>query len=176
MDTPLDNTDIAALLPGVPIHTYTDLEGIDHIEQLLGPDGRAVLLFLTTGIRAGHWVGIWKRGRTLNFFDSFGLAPDAERKWLSASRLVELHEDVPLLKGLFEDAKRRGYSTTFNHDHFQNETNQSETCGRHVAVRLNHTDLDNASYRDLITEMSHRMGGASADEVVVQLTKPIVGK
>jgi hypothetical protein len=112
----------------------------------------------------------------LNFFDSFGLAPDAERKWLSASRLVELHEDVPLLKNLFEDAKQRGYSITYNRDHFQDETTHSETCGRHVAVRLNHTDLDNASYQAMIHQISEKLGGASADEVVVHLTKRLIGK
>jgi len=176
MNYPLTRTDIQVLLPGVPVLTYTDLIGKQHIEEVLGPDGRLVLLFLTTGLSQGHWVGIWKKGRTLCFFDSYGLAPDEERRWLSASKLVELHEDKPLLKTLFQDAQGRGYSTTFSRDHYQNERDESETCGRHVAVRLNHADLNESEYRTLIEQAARDQNANSPDEVVLNLTEPVLGK
>jgi hypothetical protein len=176
MNTPLSLVDIQKLLPGVPVITYPELEGKQHIEQVLGPDGRLVLLFLTTGLSEGHWVGIWRRGNTLCFFDSYGLAPDDERRWISGSKLVELHEDRPLLKNLFADAKARGFTTTFSRDHYQNESNNVETCGRHVAVRLNHADLSDGEYRTLIEQTARDHNASSPDEVVLNLTEPVLGK
>lgn len=157
--------------------TYPELQNVQSIEEILGSSGRAVILFLTTGLSRGHWVGVFKRGNTLSFFDSYGLAPDAEGGWLSHDKLVELHEDVPLLHKLFKEAESRGVQTTYNKTAYQNPHDlASETCGRHVAVRLDYSDFTDAQYHALIEECKANTHSKNADAVVVLLTHHLIGK
>ena len=118
---------------------------------------------------------MFRRGDELHFFDSYGLKPDGQRNWLSHSKLVELKEDVPIVSKMFKDAHDRGLDCWYSETAFQNERDDSETCGRHVAVRLWRTDLDEKGYKAFIRGLQAKTG-SSADEVVVNLTKPILGK
>ena len=176
MDVSLSLLDLQVLLPGVPILTYSQLQGKAQIEDILGPDGRVVVLYLTTGLSTGHWVGIWMQGNHLCYFDSYGLAPDKESGWLSHSQLVALDEDVPLMRNLFKEAKDRGIQTSFSKTQFQDADDDSETCGRHVAVRLQRTQDTEGQYRAFLMAMGRDLGCRTADEVVVALTQGIIGK
>jgi hypothetical protein len=89
---------------------------------------------------------------------------------------VRLHEDVPILQGLFKDAASRGLNTTYSKRGYQNAHDNSETCGRHVAVRLLNSDMTDAQYSRYIDSEARRMNGASPDEVVVRLTYPLIQK
>ena len=160
----------------MPILTYPELKGVQRIEQILGPTGKAVLLFLTTGLSEGHWVGIFERSAQLCFFDSYGLAPDAHRSWLSHDKQVELHEDVPLLHHLFKEAEDRGLTPGYSTTCFQNPHDDSETCGRHVAVRLRHADLSDAEYMRYLKKAAETSGASTADQAVLNITYPILHK
>jgi len=159
----------------VPIYTYPELNGMKRIEDVLGSGGKAVILFLTTGISFGHWIAVFKRGEQLHFFDSYGLRPDGQRRWLSHDKLVELREDVPVVSNLFRDAHNRGFDCWYSETSFQNPRDDSETCGRHVAVRLAHTHPDEQQYINFIRR-EQAATQSTSDEVVVNLTLPILGK
>lgn len=147
------------------------------MQELLGNSHQIVILFLTTGLSEGHWTGIFMRGGTLNFFDSYALAPDEEDGWLSHNKLVELHEDIPLVRNLFKKAHKEGYPIAYNHIAYQDpDDTNSETCGRHVAVRLQHADLSDSQYAQLINREIRDLGVETADDVVVYLTHAILGK
>lgn len=173
MDYELSEADIKALVPGVRIISYPDLEKYARIEDVLDGEGRVVILFLTTGLSEGHWTCLHANPATgvLEFFDSYGIRPDGERRWLSASKLVELHEKTPLLKPLLDRAKHEGWKVVFNPFHFQNEKDNSETCGRHVAVRLLHGGLNISQYKTYLTN-SH----LTPDQFVVEETRSVLHK
>ena len=175
MDYPLNSDDLNVLLPGVPIFTYPELRG-KRLEDILSTCGKVVILFLTTGISMGHWICVFRRGADeLHFFDSYGLRPDGERKWLSHDKLVQLNEADPIVSNLFKEAHNRGLDCWYSETAFQNARDESETCGRHVAVRLWNTDLDEEGYKDFIRRQQAATR-TTADQLVVNLTKPILGK
>ena len=99
------------------------------------------------------------------------LRPDGQRKWLSHSELVRLNEAEPLLSHMLEDATDRGWEIVYNPYHFQNEKDDSETCGRHVAVRLLNDGLSINQYKNLI-----KRSGLTPDEYVLEATRTVLGK
>ena len=178
MDYALTEDDMKVLLPGVRVITYPELKAFSCIEEAMGgPNGKLVILFLTTGLSEGHWVGLQripdtKKGTpVIEFFDSYGIRPEGEKKWLSHSQLVYLDEDEPILRNLLVDAAKRGYQIDYSQHQFQDEEDTSETCGRHVAMRLLHGGMNLKKYKDFITS-TH----LTPDEFVLLATKPVLGK
>jgi len=176
MDYPLNLYDMQALLPGVRVILYPELKDVRDIDDLLGPTGKVVILFLTTGISTGHWIAVYRRGDTVGFFDSYGLKPDAQRGWLSHSQQVKLHQDKDLLRGLFDRELRTGSNITFSPYQFQDAHDESETCGRHVALRLHQSHLTDPQYRVWLEGKGTAVGANTFDEAVVKLTQPLIGK
>jgi len=173
MDIELDQSDIERLLPGIKVITYPELSRYARIEDTFDRQGRVVVLFLTTGLQDGHWICLHAnyRTHTIEFFDSYGLRPDGARKWLSHSKLVQLGQVEPVLHDMLKDAQMRGWCVDFSPYHFQNERDDSETCGRHVAVRLQHKDMDIEEYKAFVDS-----SGVTADEFVYKETYPVIHK
>ena len=137
IDHSLSDDDINKLLPGVKIIAYPELAKYTHIEDAFDAEGRVVILFETESKTVGHWIALHATpDGGIEFFDAYGLRPDSEKRWLSKSKLVELHEDEPLLMDLLRDAEARGMPVTFNNTHFQSNSPSVQTCGRHCVVRL----------------------------------------
>lgn len=173
MQYELSEDDMRALLPGVRVVSYPELSSFSRIEDAMDQIGRVVILFLTTGLSQGHWITVHANPNThvMEFFDSYGLRPDGERKWLSHSKLVELHEKDATLTHMLDDANNRGWKVVYNPYHFQREDDDSETCGRHVAVRLLHGGIDIKRYKALVS--ASRL---TPDEFVLQQTRSVLGK
>ena len=57
---------------------YEDLEKYDTIDEVLGKNNGAVILFQNESANAGHWVSLWKKDNTIMYFDSYGLNVDEE--------------------------------------------------------------------------------------------------
>lgn len=137
IDYSLSDGDIQKLLPGVKIIAYPDLANYSRIEDALDDQGRVVILFETESKTVGHWIALHATpDGGIEFFDSYGLRPDSQKRWLSKSKLVELNEDEPLLMDLLRDSEARGKPVTFNATHFQSDRDNVQTCGRHCVVRL----------------------------------------
>lgn len=169
MDYSLSDADMRRLLPGVPISTYyPDVVQATDIQQLLGRDGRGVVLFLTESLTVGHWTGLIRKGNTIEFFDPYGLPPDSQRSWLTAAQKIRLHERLPALKTLLYSSP---YTITYNPFHYQTKGKSDNTCGRHTAVRLRHAKLCESQYSDMI-----QRSGLTADEFVLRETQRVLGR
>jgi hypothetical protein len=169
MDYALSDADMRLLLPGVPISIYyPDVVQATDIQQLLGRDGRGVVLFLTESLTVGHWTGLLRKNTSIEFFDPYGLPPDSQRSWLTAAQKVRLHERLPALKTLLYSSP---YTITYNPFHYQTKSTSDNTCGRHTAVRLRHAKLSESQYSDMI----HR-SGLTADEFVLRETQRVLGR
>ena len=79
---PLSNVDIINKLNGkTNIFMYPDLARVRKVEDILVND--SVVILYETKPNVGHWVCILKRGDTIEFFDSYGIFPDKEKKYIN---------------------------------------------------------------------------------------------
>lgn len=133
----LSNIDINNLLFGRgKIINYPELKKYKNIEQLLDPDGFAVILALQ-GPNYGHWIAVIQiDDKTIEVFDSYGIGIDCELDFIKDKRLSDrLDMSTPYLSMLLWECKDR-YNLTINHHKFQKEGHNIATCGRHVCVRI----------------------------------------
>ena len=172
IDYSLSDGDIQKLLPGVKIIAYPDLANYSRIEDALDEQGRVVILFETESKTVGHWIALHATpDGGIEFFDSYGLRPDSQKRWLSKSKLVELKEDEPLLMDLLRDSEARGKPVTFNATHFQSDRDNVQTCGRHCVVRLM---SKGSSLPNYTTWLKSQPG--TPDDVVTRITNTHLGR
>jgi len=163
----LGDDDIRRLLgSGCKITTYTDLENIHDINQIFDGKGRAVVFFPQESANVGHWIGLIKDARQIEFFDSYGNYPDKQKPDKETQR--ELNIDQPLLTKLLENS---GCRVIYNKVALQKTRDDVQTCGRHVVCRLLYSRYPIAKYREMI-----KRTGLSPDEFVVRETIDTLGK
>jgi hypothetical protein len=162
----LGDADMNKLLPGVPITEYQDL-GSKSLTDIVDGQGRGILFFTekeTAKAKVGHWLGIVRRGTTVEMFDPYGGKGDPWQKdhtWISARTARKLGEDRPLLAQLLA---RSGLTVVANPHRLQAMRSGVNTCGRHVVVRLWNNDKDADEYAAWLTAQGN------PDAVVAELT------
>jgi hypothetical protein len=165
----LSNADINAILePDTKIWVYPDFARMSSIEEAFDSLGRCIFLFLTESRTVGHWCCMWEKGKTIHYFDSYGLAPEAARKWMSEEQLEELGQEEPYLMRLL---KASGRPVVYNKVKYQREGGDVATCGRWVVTRLVFKDLSDWKFHELV-----RRSGVPADDFATLFTAEILGK
>ena len=61
----------------------------------------------------GHWTALLKYNGLYEHFDSYGVKPDGQLKWISAKRNRQLNQDEPYLTQLLEKEEEKTYTTTW---------------------------------------------------------------
>jgi len=138
------------------------------IDDLFDDKGRAILLFPNNGPTSGHWTALIRRPDSIEFFDSYGDAPEQQKGGMSHSRLEQLDIDRPDLTRLLKASGKPVYYNTYP---FQRESPNIATCGRHAAVRLFYAPYPLDEYAKLLDE-----SGYAPDDFVVGLTYDKLGK
>lgn len=148
--------DISRALQGrVNIVEYNQLSNID---EMLGPHKCFAMLYLFPGTKVGHWVcGFLLKGR-LHLFDPYGLMPDEPMKMMGSNSTA--YRDVISQSRYYPD------NIIYNRFKYQHPSENIDTCGRHVVVRLLFRMMDNEEYHTLM------MGqlGRTPDERVTLMT------
>ena len=148
----------------LPCTRYPELAN-KSLDSLFNSAGLGALLFLTEDENTGHWIAIMRNGDEIEVCDSFGTAIDGDRAWLDESEREALHETLPLLKNVLRSHRGR-----IVHNTRKLQSDDLNTCGRHVATRLLHRNLKLPDYIRLVTS------GGSADDYVTHYTKSLLGK
>lgn len=167
----LSNDDINAILePDTKILTYPEFGNMTHIDQAFDQLGRCIFLFLTEGPNVGHWITMFKRPnmKSIEYFDSYGGKPEAQRDWLSEEELEQLGEGEQYLWNLL---KSSGYRVFYNTHAYQSNKKDINTCGRWAVARLICKDIDNKAFYNLVK--SSKM---PPDDWVALFTYDILGK
>lgn len=166
----LSNDDINTILdPDTKIISYPDFAHMESIDEAFDQLGRCVFLFLTESPTSGHWLCMFKRGtNTIEYFDSYGQPPEAQRKWLTEERLEELDEAYPYLYDLL---RKSGYRVYYNTHAFQTNRADVATCGRWCVARLICKDISNLDFYALV-----KKSGMKPDDWVALFTAEILGK
>ena len=166
---PLSDGDLHKILPGLKIMTYPELNDMNSIEEAFDSQGRCMILYLTEDEHTGHWVCMIKKARTIEYFDPYGkYRPDEEGKWLSKEKRLELGEDFPTLTHLLRDSR---YKVLVNPYHFQKDSSNISTCGRHCITRLYRKDLSLPQYKKLVDS-----SGMNPDDFVSSFTYDMIHK
>lgn len=164
----LSDADIEAILGKTVIMTYPELQDMQDITEIFDEDGRSVLLFLTENDQTGHWTGLIRNADMIEYFDPYGSAPDADRKWLSKEKLRELDELKPHLTRLLRKSNMKVYFNTYS---FQQDKEDINTCGRWVVARLLHRKKTLRQFYNMVMN-----SGLKPDDFVSALTFEIIKK
>ena len=132
---PYSEDDMRNICEGkVSVMSYKDAVGKGSIEAVLGRHKAAIIL-IETEPNYGHWVALFEVDpHTLEWFDSYGMAPDAELKMVPASFRAQSAQDAPRLSEMI--ARSRYTKVLYNHERLQKTQGDVSTCGRWAAVRV----------------------------------------
>jgi hypothetical protein len=135
----MNGNDIIKITDGkVKLMLYEDLKNVSNLDNILSPYNATILAYESADRQGGHWVLLMKQKydnyETLEFFDSYGLKPDAEEKF-------DIYNKVPYLTALLKSYKGH---VEYNKYPFQQFSQTVNTCGRHVGSRVSfrHLTLD----------------------------------
>lgn len=149
--------------------TYPELTKYENIDECLGQHGALVLLYETRE-NYGHWCClIHHKDRNLyEFFDSYGIFPDDEFKWIPQHFRIKSNQVYPHLTWLLYNSKAK---VEYNHHKLQMKSGKNviATCGRHVACRINYRNVKLDDYAKILTKNK----GHPPDEIVTLLTSKI---
>lgn len=171
---PLSNDDIQSILePDSKIHIYPDFANMNSIDEAFDSLGRCIFLFLTQSSSAGHWLCMIKRGNTIEYWDSYGDPPEAQRSWLTKQQLHELNEGEPYLLNLL---KKSGYKVFYNTFKYQKTSSIDNECGRWCVARLICKDISNDEFLKLVKDGIRKNNLQSPDDWVSAFIADILGK
>jgi len=110
----------------VKVIPYHELEGVESIEELLNPFNAVILLYETKQ-NFGHYTALLiDPNGDLEFFDSYGFAPDQELNYAK-------YDNKPFLTELL--SKYKG-TIVYNDKQYQEWAKDVNTCGRWTATRV----------------------------------------
>jgi hypothetical protein len=123
----MSGEDLEAEIPGITVLTYKQLNRLNALPRL----PCAILYETSPGY--GHWTGLLQTPQGVEHFDSYGLKPDGELKFVPDSLKVVLGEAYPrLTELLLRDGRPINYSAAV----LQDNNPLIATCGRHVCARM----------------------------------------
>jgi hypothetical protein len=134
VNTPLSVEEIKAFLPSTPVILYADFKKMKTLPPVV------VYLFLTTE-KYGHWCCVLRKGKNVEFFDSYGIKPEGEHAFVSPEMLDHLKERDHFLCDL---CAKYNWSMTYNSHTLQGPN--TKTCGRHCVARVDKKDLSSSAY------------------------------
>lgn len=169
-DKSLSTDDILKIMNhNVNIITYPSLKNYKSVEEIFKSSPNIILYFEEEKKGSsviGHWEALKKIGKTIQFFDGYGIAPDYCRKWLAENNLVVLKENTPELTRLLNKAIDDGYSVFWNHNKYQSYNKDVSTCGKWATSFLLNGNLQNNSYSDWINSQIRKYSSKTYDEAI----------
>lgn len=150
--------------------TYPELTNYENLNECLKPYGACILLYLTRE-NYGHWCCIIKhKDKHIEFFDSYGLFPDDEFKFIPEHFRKVSDQVYPHLTYLLYKAN---CPIEYNNYRLQSKTDNVNkkiaTCGRHVGCRLMFRNMSLDDYSQMLLTKD----GITPDMKVTLLTSGI---
>ena len=145
-DIDLSGQDIKAITNNkARVISYHELANINSLDELLGIN-KAVILLYETKENFGHWTALFTiDDETVEFFDSYGFAPDQELNYAT-------YNDTPYLSNLM---KASGYNFIYNDKKLQTFAHDINTCGRWTSLRVRMRDIPLNEFIKLWTKNKH---------------------
>ncbi len=146
INKPLSDTDIQKILGSdTKIIKYSELGHLYDIDQLLPNEKDYCIILYEDRPDRGHWTALLKYDGVYEHFDSYGVKPDSELKWVSPKMREQLGQSEPYLTKLVRKEEER---FIHNDVQYQSKDSKVNTCGSHVANRLYRFKNDDFSLSD----------------------------
>ena len=129
---------------------YKDLKNYSNIDELLGKNKKCVLLYHTQE-NYGHWTCLYEYNNTIFFFDSYGLIPDDELKFLHKDLKTELNSNHRHLTELLYKGDK---PVEYNEYQLQSKDKNVATCGRWCVNRLKYPEIGVDEYYKIFNDAS----------------------
>jgi len=172
--TPMTGDDLERCTGVAPadIIKYSLLDEYKTIEDLLPTDGSFKIILIEDKYNSGHWVAIFRRGKTISYFNSYGAKWDTDWKFINRMIRVILDQNTNELTRLMNQAEKDGWKVEWNKRKFQKMGNHIQTCGRHICMRIETFKMgyDLAGYDKMINRFKKETGG-NTDWVVAKYIK-----
>lgn len=130
---------------------YNELQQYNDIQDLLPKDKAYKIILFENDFNTGHWILLMRYGKTIEFFNSYGLRPNADFKFVSRIKNFFLGQDPDDLKRLLDGAEKSGYDVIYNKTRFQKMAQGVNTCGRWIILRIVMLDFFCLSLPEFIT-------------------------
>lgn len=156
MEKSFSDLEIKEYIPNVV--KYNQLEDID-VNNLKLP---MIILYLTSE-NHGHWTLLHKVGNTIEFFDSYGIKPDLEFKYINE----EMQYPKYLARLLAKISQHQPIH--YNQYQFQAKKTGVNTCGRWCIIRNMYSNIDINVFKRAI-DMVCRSQKLTPDQLIVNLT------
>jgi len=172
---PLGDDDIQGILePDTEIFTYPELYDKNHIDEVFDDKGRAIMLYLTDNPQTGHWVGIIKKGNTIEMYDPYAYKPDTQPAKLNTPKELNTSQGQNYPK-FTEMVKGAGYNLIYNKKRRQPVKSNINTCGRHTLTRLLLHNLSLKEYNTFMDKVK-KEDGINTDDLVTAFTYNFIKK
>lgn len=135
---PLTDGDLERHLGVKPseIIKYSDLDNYKDITDLLPTDKSFKIILIEDSYNSGHWVGVMRYNKTIEYFNSYGAKWDTDWKFINKMRRLILGQSTNEMTRLCEKASKDGWNVIWNKNRFQKIGSQIQTCGRWVILRI----------------------------------------
>jgi len=169
MDKMLTDSDLKHYIPNSIVIKDSELANYDSLLDLLPNPVSTCFILIESKLNEGHWVCLNRLRNNFSYFDSYGVLPDGELKFINLITLKKLHENVKYLTLLFKKLPKE-YKWSYNKFAFQKHGNNINTCGRWCVVSsmFNNLQMTNKQMIDFFKEKKNQTG-KSYDELVVDL-------
>nr|WPF46842.1 MAG: putative cysteine protease [Lake Baikal virophage 14] len=145
---------------------YSELANFKSIEEILPNNRSYKIILIEDNYNSGHWTCLLRYDDTIEWFDSYGLQPDGELKFINVVKRRLLGEGRRILSELLSKVKDK--KVVYNNVKLQKLNNQSTTCGRWVILRIlmmKNFFYDLKEFQDFIKKYKKEIG-LGADELV----------
>jgi hypothetical protein len=123
-----------ALGEDTKILKYSQLADYTSMLDLLPRELDFAFVLTETKQNSGHWCCLLRHGKTIEWFDSYGVKPDGELKFVPSFMRKLLGEDTKYLSILIRKLPRE-YQFEFNKSKLQKFSPNINTCGRWCLLR-----------------------------------------
>lgn len=120
------------------IMKYSELQNYDSITDfipnnidLLPNDFDYRLILIEQAKNSGHWTVLVRFKNNIYYFDSYGVKPDGEWKFIPNYVRKMLNQETNELTRLLNQAKKDGFNVSFNKVKYQEDAPHINTCGRY---------------------------------------------
>lgn len=165
MNRALSGEEIEDLLDHqVKVISYDEISQYKNIDDLLKPYGRVVILYMSKP-QYGHWTLLHKlKGNNIEMFDSYGLVPDDELKFVDKNFRKQSNQLREHLSHLFLNTK---YKIHYNDHKLQSLKGGVSTCGRWTCLRALNSNMSIDKFANIVKKEAKEQN-ITPDELVCE--------
>lgn len=159
-DVPTSDTELQDACPGLTVWLYKDLARLPELPRL------PIAVLYETQPGFGHWVAVLATPEGLEHFDSYGLKPDAELKFIPPQYRVAFMATAPHLARLLGHDGR-----DINYNEHKLQGKNTNTCGRWVVARCRNRRMTTDQFAAYMRWLADKKG-ITLDEVTLLMMPP----